>query len=107
MDGERELYSLMFSSSTAGASMPGQLLVASEDKIRNQELKSKQEIQRRWKQGQATLNVVRVCRNAMEKVKAHLEFYVAEDMNNRKGFFKQINNRRKMWAHYGLEQGPW
>lgn len=53
----------------------------------------------RWKQGQATWDeyrdVVRVCRNAARKAKAHLELNLAKDgMDNKKGFFKCINNKR-------------
>lgn len=58
----------------------------------NKELKQKQEIHRRWKEGHATSNdgreVVRVGRNEMRKVKPHLELNLAKDVKyNRKGFF--------------------
>lgn len=62
--------------------------------------KCKQEIHRRWKQGQATWNkyreVVREGRNETRKSKAHLELKLAKDVkDNKKGFFKYLKNKRK------------
>jgi len=53
-----------------------------------------------WKEGQATWeeyrNVVRACRDAKRKAKAHLELKLARDVkNNKKGFFKYIRSKRK------------
>ena len=52
-----------------------------------------------WKKGLATWeeyrNVVRVCRDAMRKAKAHLEFNLARHVKgNKKGFFKSISSKR-------------
>ncbi|XP_063280190.1 uncharacterized protein LOC134564864 isoform X3 [Prinia subflava] len=65
---------------------------------RNKELKHKQEVHRRWKQGQAVWNaygkVVREGTNETRKAKAHLELNLTKDVkDNQKGFF---NNKRKM-----------
>lgn len=78
-------------------------------------LKHKQEICRRWKRGQATWiecrDIVRVCINTMRMAKANLELNLANDVeNNKKNFFKYINNKRKiskMCACYWMGQGPW
>jgi len=52
------------------------------------------------KEGQATWeeyrNVVRACRDATRKAKAHLELKLARDVkNNKKGFFNYISSQRK------------
>ena len=59
-----------------------------------------------WKEGQATWeeygNVVRACRDAMRKAKAHLELKLARDVkNNKKGFFKYISSKRKARDNVG------
>ena len=51
------------------------------------------------KEGQDTWeeyrNVVRACRDAMRKAKAHLELKLARDVkNNKKGFFNYISSKR-------------
>lgn len=48
--------------------------------------------------------IVRVSRNEIRKAKAHPRLNLAKDVqDNKKGFLKCINNRRKnkriMWAH--------
>lgn len=63
-------------------------------------LKCKQEIHRRWKQGQTTWNkyreVVREGGNETRKSKAHLELKLAKDVkDNKKSFFKYLKNKRK------------
>jgi len=58
------------------------------------------------KEGQATWeeyrNVVRACRNAMRKAKAHLELKLARDVkNNKKGFFNYISSKWKTRDNVG------
>ena len=53
-----------------------------------------------WKEGQATWeeygNIVRACREAMTKDKAHLELSLARDVkDNKKGFCKYISSKQK------------
>ncbi|KGL74422.1 hypothetical protein N309_09388, partial [Tinamus guttatus] len=53
-----------------------------------------------WKKGQATWeeyrNIVRKCRGATRKAKAHLELELARDVRgNRKGFYKYISSKGK------------
>jgi len=60
-----------------------------------------------WKEGQATWeeyrNVVRACRDATRKAKAHLELKLARDVkNNKKGFFNYISSKRKARDNAGL-----
>jgi len=59
-----------------------------------------------WKEGQATWeeyrNVVRACRDATRKAKAHLELKLARDVkNNKKGFFNYISSKRKARDNVG------
>jgi len=56
-----------------------------------------------WKEGQATWeecrNVVRACREAKRKAKAHLELNLASDVkDNKQGFFKYISSK---WENVG------
>ena len=47
-------------------------------------------------------NVVRACRDAMRKAKAHLELKLARDVkNNKKGFFNYISSKRKARDNVG------
>ena len=51
-----------------------------------------------WKEGQVTWeeyrNVVRACRDATRKAKAHLELKLARDIkDNKKAFFNYISNK--------------
>jgi len=60
-----------------------------------------------WKEGQATWeeyrNVVKACRDATRKAKAHLELSLARDVkDNKKSFFKYINSKRKTRENVGL-----
>jgi len=60
-----------------------------------------------WKEGQATWeeyrNIVRACREATSKAKAHLELNLARDFkDNRKGFFKYISSKQKTRENVGL-----
>ncbi|GAB0208405.1 mitochondrial enolase superfamily member 1 [Grus japonensis] len=60
-----------------------------------------------WKKGLATWeeykNVVRVCRGATRKAKAHLELNLAGEVkDNKKGFFKYISSKRKTKENVGL-----
>ena len=59
-----------------------------------------------WKEGQANWeeyrNVVRACRNATRKAKAHLELKLARDVkHNKKGFFNYISSKRKTKENVG------
>ena len=58
-----------------------------------------------WKEGQATWeeyrNVVRACRDATRKAKAHLELKLARDVKNKKGFFNSISSKRKARDNVG------
>lgn len=63
-------------------------------------LKHSQEIQRRWKQGQATRKeyrgVVRVSKNERRKAKTHQELDLAKyDRDKMKGLFKQNHNKKE------------
>jgi len=71
------------------------------------ELKWKRKVYGMWKEGQTTWeehrNVVRACREAMRKAKAHLELNLARDVkDNKKGFFKYISSKRKTRDNVGL-----
>ncbi|GAB0209695.1 mitochondrial enolase superfamily member 1 [Grus japonensis] len=71
-----------------------------------EKLKGKKEVYRMWKKGVATWeeyrNVVRVCRDATRKAKAHLELNLAGDVkDNKKGFFKYISSKRKTRENVG------
>ncbi|GAB0205688.1 mitochondrial enolase superfamily member 1 [Grus japonensis] len=72
-----------------------------------EKLKGKKEVYQMWKKGEATWeeyrNVVRVCRDATRKAKAHLELKLARDVkDNKKGFFKYISSKRKTMENVGL-----
>ena len=58
------------------------------------ELRWKRKVHAMWKEGQATWgeyrNVVRACRDATRKAKAHLELKLARDVKKKKGFFNYI-----------------
>jgi len=58
-----------------------------------------------WKEGQATWeeyrNVVRACRDATRKAKAHLELKLARDVKNNKCFFNYISSKRKARDNVG------
>jgi len=67
-----------------------------------------------WKEGQTTWeeyrNVVRACREATRKAKAHLELNLTRDVkDNKKGFFKYISSKRKTRENVGLllTEVPW
>ena len=61
-----------------------------------------------WKKGLTTWeeykNVVRACRDATRKAKAHLELNLAKAIkDNKKGFFKYVTAKGRlgrMWAPY-------
>lgn len=71
-------------------------------------LKRKQEIHRRWKQGQVTWNeyrgVVRVSKNEIRKATAHLELNLSKDVKDNKrassNTFITKGIARIMWGHY-------
>ena len=70
------------------------------------EIRWKRKVHGMWKEGQATWeeyrNVVRACRDATRKAKAHLEVKVARDVkNNKKYFFKHISSKRKARDNVG------
>ncbi|GAB0204380.1 mitochondrial enolase superfamily member 1 [Grus japonensis] len=59
-----------------------------------------------WKKGLATWeeyeNIVRECRDATRKAKAHLELNLARDVkDNKKGFFEYISSKRKTRENVG------
>jgi len=61
-----------------------------------------------WKEGQATWeeyrNVVKACRDATRKAKAHLELKLARDVkNNKKSFFNYISSKRKARDNVGSQ----
>ncbi|GAB0204864.1 mitochondrial enolase superfamily member 1 [Grus japonensis] len=71
-----------------------------------EKLKGKKEVYRMWKKGLATWeeyrDVVRECRDATRKAKAHLELNLARDVkDNKKGFFKSISSKRKTRENVG------
>jgi len=71
-----------------------------------EELRWKRKVRGMWKEGQATWeeyrNVVRACRDATRKAKAHLELNLARDVrNNKKGFFNYITSKRKARDNVG------
>jgi len=70
------------------------------------EIRWKRKIHGMWKEGQPTWeeyrNVVRACRDAMRKPKAHLELKLARDVkNNKKGFFNYISSKREARDNVG------
>ncbi|KFR10440.1 hypothetical protein N306_01960, partial [Opisthocomus hoazin] len=70
------------------------------------EIRQKRKVHGMWKEGQATWeeyrNVVRACRDATRKAKAHLELKLARDVkNNKKGFFNYISSKRKARDNVG------
>jgi len=69
-------------------------------------LRWKRKVHGMWKEGQATWeeyrNVVRACRGATRKAKAHLVLNLARDVrNNKKGFFSYISSKRKARDNVG------
>ncbi|GAB0208607.1 mitochondrial enolase superfamily member 1 [Grus japonensis] len=71
-----------------------------------EKLKGKKEVYRMWKKGLATWeeyrNVVRICRDATGKAKAHLELNLAGEVkDNKKGFFKYISSKRTTRENVG------
>ncbi|NXA67808.1 RTBS polymerase, partial [Mohoua ochrocephala] len=70
-------------------------------------LKWKKELYGMWKKGRATWkdyrNIIRVCRDAVRKAKAHLELSLVRDIkDNKKGFYKKISSKRKIRKNVGL-----
>jgi len=70
------------------------------------ELRWKRKVHGMWKEGQVTWekyrNVVRACRDATRKAKAHLELNLARDVkNNKKGFFNYISSKQKTRDNVG------
>jgi len=71
------------------------------------ELRWKRKVYGMWKEGQATWeeyrHVVKACRDATRKAKAHLELKLARDVKtNEKGFFNYISSKRKTRDNVGL-----
>ncbi|GAB0204970.1 mitochondrial enolase superfamily member 1 [Grus japonensis] len=71
-----------------------------------EKLKGKKKVYRMWKKGLATWeeyrNVIRVCRDATRKARAHLELNLARDVKDKKkGFFKYISSKRKTRENVG------
>jgi len=70
------------------------------------EFRWKRKVYGMWKVGQAAWkeyrNVVRACRDATRKAKAHLELNLARDVkDNKKGFFKYISSKWKTRDNVG------
>jgi len=70
------------------------------------ELIQKRKIYGMWKEGQATWeecrNVVRACRDAMRKAKAHLELKLARDIkDNKRSFFKYVGSKQRTRENVG------
>jgi len=69
------------------------------------ELRRKRKVHGMWKEGQATWeeyrNVVRACRDATRKSKAHLELKLARGVKIKKGFFNYISSKRKTRDNVG------
>jgi len=70
------------------------------------EIRWKRKVHGMWKEGQNTWeeyrNVVRACRDATRKAKAHLELKLARDVkNNKKGFFSYISSKWKTRDNVG------
>ncbi|KAK4830251.1 hypothetical protein QYF61_009318 [Mycteria americana] len=63
-------------------------------------LKSKRELHRQWKQGWVTWKEYRdtacLCRDGVRKAKAQLELNLARDTNNKKGFYRYVNQKKKV-----------
>jgi len=71
-----------------------------------EEIRWKRKVHGMWKEGQATWeeyrNVVRACRDATRKAKAHLELKLARDVKDKeKDFFKYISSKRKTRDNVG------
>jgi len=71
-----------------------------------EELRWKRKAYGMWKEGQATWeeyrNVVKACRDATRKAKAHLELNLARDgEHNKKSFFKYISSKQKTRENVG------
>lgn len=69
-------------------------------------LRGKKKVHDMWKKGLTTWeqykNVVRDCRDATRKAKAHLELNLAKEIkDNKKGFFKYVNSKRKARENVG------
>lgn len=59
-------------------------------------------MERNWLCGRSK-GTVRVCGDVTKKAKAHLELSLARDMkDNKKGFYKYISSKRKIWENVGL-----
>ncbi|NXU46088.1 RTBS polymerase, partial [Drymodes brunneopygia] len=72
--------------------------------------KQKKELYGMWKKGWATWkeyrNIIRVCRDAMRKAKAHLELSLVRDIkDNKKGFYKTISSKRKIRCPEFAQEG--
>jgi len=70
------------------------------------ELRWKRKVYGMWKEGQATWeeyrNVVKACRDATRKAKAHLELNLERDVkDNKKSFFKYISSKWKSRDNVG------
>ena len=66
----------------------------------NSEKLQKKEVYRMWKRGQTSWEeyrvIIKVCRDAMQKATAHLEFNLVRCIkDNKKSFFKYIRSKRK------------
>jgi len=63
-------------------------------------LKTKRELHREWKQGQVSWeeykDAARLCRDGVRKSKVRLELNLARDTKNNTGFYRQVNQKRKV-----------
>jgi len=69
-------------------------------------IKRKRMVYEMWKKGLSSWEeyrcVVRACRDATRKAKAHLEMRLAKEIkDNKKGFFKYVNSKRKTRDNVG------
>ena len=69
-------------------------------------LREKKKVHEVWKKGLSTWeeyrNLVRACRGAMRKAKAHLHLNLAKVIkDNKKGFSKYVNSKRKTRGNAG------
>jgi len=72
-----------------------------------EKLEQKKKVYEVRKKGLATLeeykNIVRACRDAVRKVKAHLELNLAQEVKDKKSGFKCVSSKRKTRDGLGLQ----
>lgn len=72
-----------------------------------EKLEQKKKVYEVWKKGLATSeeykNIVRACRDAVRKVKTHLELNLAREVKDKKRGFKCVSSKRKTRDALGLQ----